>query len=739
LRKPGINLECGSPKKELNMQACNREFMRTALKHLSILPMLIAGLGLVLTGRVTAQPYTWGPEFTTTPSASITYTPGTDTFQYTDTANLSDDSAFLPLAGTAATFITTSHGWTASINANLTNRTMTATSQYSPSVAMGLAVIYTNVTHVYYVRIVLGQVNNTGGASADNPNGFYGTGVQFVARIDGNNQVTTPLGSSVLVDGDSELALIAATNASPVTESISAANGVLKLNYNASSTTVTGYYNGTPIGSYSLAGWAYPPLILCVVGASGEGIGVGADTDTATNFSLGLGVATAALPSGTNGVAYNQTLVAVGGRTPYSWTNISGSLPPGLTLATNGVISGTPTTNGTNKFTVKVTDALSATATQALALTVTVIAAQAQAPIITNITMVGATPQFEVLSTVGLTNQIQYSTNLSHTNWVVLTNLLVAQSPYRFVDAGAPPAPHRFYRVAALPAGTPPPSGMALIPAGTFTMGDTLDGESDAIPTSVYVSAFYMDINLVSYSQWQAVYTWATSHGYSFDNPGSGKAANHPVVTIDWYDCVKWCNARSQQAGRTPVYYTDAGMTQVYTTGEVTPYVNWSAQGYRLPTEAEWEKAARGGLSGQRFPWGNTISWSQANYGGDPLSLDPYGYAYDLATAIDYDPAFSDGDNGDYPYTSPVGSFAPNGYGLYDMAGNVDEWCWDWYGTPYAGGTDPRGPASGSYRVFRGGRWSSIAYFCRTAYRYSITPTSSYYNIGFRSVLPSGQ
>src|ERR1017187_6612710 len=99
-----------------------------------------------------------------------------------------------------------------------------------------------------------------------------------------------------------------------------------------------------------------------------------------------LGVTTTSLPNGTNGVAYNQTLAASGGQPPYSWTNSSGVLPPGLTLATNGVISGTPTTNGTFKFTVKVTDALSATATQALALTVTVVAAQAQAPIITNIT-----------------------------------------------------------------------------------------------------------------------------------------------------------------------------------------------------------------------------------------------------------------------------------------------------------------------------------------------------------------
>ena len=77
---------------------------------------------------------------------------------------------------------------------------------------------------------------------------------------------------------------------------------------------------------------------------------------------------------------------------------------------------------------------------------------------------------------------------------------------------------------------------MALIPAGSFTMGDTLDGESDAIPTNIYVSAFYMDMNLVSYSQWQSVYFWATNQGYGFDNAGAGKAANHPVQTVDWYD-----------------------------------------------------------------------------------------------------------------------------------------------------------------------------------------------------------
>ena len=328
----------------------------------------------------------------------------------------------------------------------------------------------------------------------------------------------------------------------------------------------------------------------------------------------------------------------------------------------------------------------------------------------------------------------------------MLTNLVVTQSPYRFVDADAPPAPQRFYRVLVLGTNSPPPGSMAFIPAGPFVMGDTLDGDSKALPLHTnQISAFYMDKYEVTKVVWNDVYNWAISRGYVFTYGADRKANNHPVYNVTWHDCLKWCNARSEKEGRRPAYYTDPDQTVVYrTAGDVSPYVNWNS-GYRLPTEAEWEKAARGGVSGQRFPWGYTISWGEANYSANPTL-----YPYDWNSSSGGNPAFNDGV---VPYLSPVGSFPANGYGLFDMAGNVAEWCWDWYWSqPYSSGsqTDPRGPATAyayncPWRVIRGGGWgfdsggwNGDAGNCRAADRKG-NPSARYNTVGFRSVLPPGQ
>ena len=262
-----------------------------------------------------------------------------------------------------------------------------------------------------------------------------------------------------------------------------------------------------------------------------------------------------------------------------------------------------------------------------------------------------------------------------------------------------------------------------LIPAGSFTMGRT-SGDTDpeeATPVTINVSAFYMGKYEVTKAEWDAVRTWGAANGYTDLAVGGGKGTNHPVHTITWFDMVKWCNARSQKEGRTPVYTVRGAVMK---TGTAEPSANWTANGYRLPTEAEWEKAARGGVSGKRFPWGDTITHSNANYN----SISDF--AYDVSPTRGSHPTYNDGVT---PYTSPVGSFAPNGYGLYDMTGNVMELCWDWFSSStYVNATDPRGSSSGTYRVFRGGSWYINADCCRSSYRNGSAPGDGYDYIGFR-------
>ena len=260
------------------------------------------------------------------------------------------------------------------------------------------------------------------------------------------------------------------------------------------------------------------------------------------------------------------------------------------------------------------------------------------------------------------------------------------------------------------------PGSMATIPAGAFEMGDTFsEGGAEERPVhTVPVSTVYLDRYEVTKALWAEVHTWAVAHGYSFDNPGGGAGASRPVYAVSWYDVVKWCNARSEKEGLVPCYYMSAAHATVYRTGRVdiaNSWVEWAANGYRLPTEAEWEKAARGERLGNRYPWGDTVDGTHANYEN---SGDPW-------------------DNG----STPVGTYAPNGYGLYDMAGNMWEWCWDWYDPGWyaraeASAADPHGPLSGSGRVVRGGCWYRPPVRMRCAHRYQLAPNDSGGDFGFR-------
>lgn len=232
----------------------------------------------------------------------------------------------------------------------------------------------------------------------------------------------------------------------------------------------------------------------------------------------------------------------------------------------------------------------------------------------------------------------------------------------------------------------------------------------------VTISIFYIDIYEITKEQWFSVRNWAILHGYEF-NEGGSFGGNHPIHSVNWYDAVKWCNARSESEGKKPAYYTDSKNLNVYRgSTQLIPFVNWKS-GYRLPTEAEWEKAARGGAENKFYSWGtDSITPANANY-----SIAMKGR------------------------TTSVGDYPPNGYGIYDMCGNVWEWCWDEY-APYPIEKvflNPKGPESISgttnhkNRVLRGGGWRNND--CKIQIRNNSNPAIGYDYYGFRCVLPENQ
>ena len=253
----------------------------------------------------------------------------------------------------------------------------------------------------------------------------------------------------------------------------------------------------------------------------------------------------------------------------------------------------------------------------------------------------------------------------------------------------------------APPAVIPLPDNFVRIPGGTFDMGSPAaewgrkDNEN---PHEVQVRGFYLGIYPVTQREYEAVIG---------TNPSKFKGPDLPVEYVNWFDAVAYCNARSIHEERAPVYKIE----------RETVIWRRNAAGYRLPTEAEWEYACRAGTR-TPFNTGNNFTTAQGNY------------------------------NGRYPYntlskgifrqmTTPAGSFDPNPWGLYDMHGNVWEWCWDWYGQ-YGPERqkDPPGPSWGADRVYRGGSWSSLGQNLRSASRGLNSPSYRNFDLGFRVLLP---